>query len=161
MKLFKRKLSYEKIRFYSMEIFVIVYRINLTMSLFDMHQLYWLKFEVDLIFSLINLKVFAFSFSDIQSNFIIHFDPLTFRIYIKLQPTFVNRVRGLCGTFNYITNDDFLTPNNVIETNLVTFANAYLTSACSVPDQQTDTCLNFPVVWFLCFCVARKRETVF
>lgn len=41
---------------------------------------------------------------------------------------------------------DFLTPNNVIETNLVTFANAYLASSCSISEQQTDTCLNFPAV---------------
>ena len=36
---------------------------------------------------------------------VIHFDFLTSRIYVKLNPSFVNRVRGLCGTFNYITDD--------------------------------------------------------
>ncbi|CAF0885223.1 unnamed protein product [Rotaria sp. Silwood1] len=81
---------------------------------------------------------------NIQSTVVIHFDPLTSRIYIKLHPSFFNQVRGLCGTFNYVTKDDFLTPNNVIETNLVTFANAYLASSCSIPDQQIDTCFNFP-----------------
>ncbi|CAF0896589.1 unnamed protein product [Rotaria sordida] len=79
-----------------------------------------------------------------QSTVVLHFDPLTSRIYIKLHPSFFNRVRGLCGTFNYVANDDFLTPNDVIETNLVTFANAYLASSCSIPDQQIDTCFNFP-----------------
>ncbi|CAF2410661.1 unnamed protein product [Rotaria sp. Silwood2] len=81
---------------------------------------------------------------NIQSTVVLHFDPLTSRIYIKLHPSFFNRVRGLCGTFNYITNDDFLTPNNIIETDLLTFANAYLDSSCSIPDQQIDTCFNFP-----------------
>ncbi|CAM4908393.1 unnamed protein product [Rotaria socialis] len=81
---------------------------------------------------------------NIQSTVVLHYDPLAARIYVKLHPSFVNRVRGLCGTFNYITNDDFLTPNNVIETDLVTFANAYLTSSCSISEQQTDNCFNLP-----------------
>ncbi|CAF2077019.1 unnamed protein product [Rotaria magnacalcarata] len=81
---------------------------------------------------------------NIQSTIVIHYDPLASRIYVKLHPSFVNRVRGLCGTFNYITNDDFLTPNNVIESDLVTFANAYLTSSCSISEQKTDNCFNLP-----------------
>jgi hypothetical protein len=36
---------------------------------------------------------------------VIHFDPITSRVYVKLNPSFNNRVRGLCGTFNYITKD--------------------------------------------------------
>jgi hypothetical protein len=91
-------------------------------------------------------KTFSFSLLDIQSTVVIHYDTLTSRIYIRLDPSFVNRVRGLCGTFNYITKDDFLTPNNVIETNLVTFANAYLASSCSISDQKPDACFNFPAV---------------
>jgi hypothetical protein len=55
---------------------------------------------------LINIKNFYYSFlSDIQSTVVIHYDSLTSRIYVKLNPSFVNRVRGLCGTYNYITND--------------------------------------------------------
>ncbi len=130
----------------SMVIFVIVYLIKLIMLLSDVHQQYSLKFAVSLNEKRNIQKTFSFSLLDIQSTVVIHYDTLTSRIYIRLDPSFVNRVRGLCGTFNYITKDDFLTPNNVIETNLVTFANAYLASSCSISDQKPDACFNFPAV---------------
>lgn len=32
---------------------------------------------------------------------------------------------GLCGTFNLNSNDDFLAPNNIVETSIVTFSDYY------------------------------------
>ncbi|CAF1517468.1 unnamed protein product, partial [Didymodactylos carnosus] len=82
------------------------------------------------------------SIQDLYGTVIVHFDGL--RVYITLQPSFVNQVRGLCGTYNFITNDEFLTLNGLTETNIETFANAYKTFGdCSVPDQ-INPCLNSP-----------------
>jgi hypothetical protein len=64
-----------------------------------------------------------------------------------LGPSFVNQTRGLCGTFNYITRDDYLTPNRLIETNLIGFADAYkISSTCTTPSQTTTACNLFPAV---------------
>ncbi len=61
-------------------------------------------------------------------------------------PSFVNQTRGLCGTFNYITRDDYQTPNGLIETNLIGFAEAYkISSTCTTPSQTT-SCSLFPAV---------------
>ncbi len=60
--------------------------------------------------------------------------------------TFVNQTRGLCGTFNYITRDDYQTPNGLIETNLIGFADAYkISQTCTTP-LQTTSCSLFPSV---------------
>jgi hypothetical protein len=78
------------------------------------------------------------------SDFSIYFDG--FRVYITLGSTFVNQTRGLCGTFNYITRDDYQTPNGLIETNLNGFADAYkVSSTCTTP-LQTTSCSLFPAV---------------
>jgi hypothetical protein len=78
------------------------------------------------------------------SDFSIYFDG--FRVYITLGPSFVNQTRGLCGTYNYITRDDYQTPNGLIETNLIGFADAYkISSTCTTPSQTT-TCSLFPAV---------------
>lgn len=47
------------------------------------------------------------------------------RIYITAPPTFVNRTRGLCGTFDYNQNNDFITLHNDIEPDVNTFGNGY------------------------------------
>ncbi|CAF5116946.1 unnamed protein product, partial [Rotaria magnacalcarata] len=76
-------------------------------------------------------------------DFTIYFDG--FRVYITLEPSFINQTCGLCGTFNYITRDDYQTPNGLIETNIIGFADAYKTSqTCNTPSQ-TSPCSLFPV----------------
>ncbi|XP_043922260.1 SCO-spondin-like [Protopterus annectens] len=51
--------------------------------------------------------------------------------YITLQPVFANKVRGLCGTYNWNQNDDFTTPEGDIEATTVAFTNKFRTSlAC-------------------------------
>ncbi|CAF4176668.1 unnamed protein product [Rotaria socialis] len=75
-------------------------------------------------------------------DFAIYFDG--FRVYITLESSFINQTRGLCGTFNYITRDDYETPNGLIETNIISFADAYKTSqTCNTP-LQTSSCSLFP-----------------
>ncbi len=77
-------------------------------------------------------------------DFSIYFDG--FRVYITLGPSFINQTRGLCGTFNFVTRDDYLTPNGLIETNLIAFADAYkISQTCTTPSQTT-ACSLFPAV---------------
>ena len=78
------------------------------------------------------------------SDFTIYFDG--FRVYLTLQTSFLNQTRGLCGTFNFVTRDDYLTPNGLIETNLIGFADAYkISQTCTTPSQ-TSSCSLFPAV---------------
>ncbi|XP_053571495.1 SCO-spondin-like [Bombina bombina] len=49
--------------------------------------------------------------------------------YITLQPAFSNKVRGLCGTYNWNQNDDFTTPEGDIEISIADFANKFKSSA--------------------------------
>lgn len=77
-------------------------------------------------------------------GFSIYFDG--FRVYINLQTSFLNRTRGLCGTFNYVTRDDYQTPNGLIETNLIGFADAYKASQTCTTPSQTTSCSLFPAV---------------
>ncbi|XP_054708375.1 SCO-spondin-like, partial [Uloborus diversus] len=50
------------------------------------------------------------------------------RIYIYVPPTFFGQTMGLCGTFNHIQNDDFLTPDKIIEADVETFASKWQAS---------------------------------
>ncbi|XP_072010680.1 SCO-spondin-like isoform X3 [Engystomops pustulosus] len=52
-------------------------------------------------------------------------------LYITLQPTFADKVRGLCGTYNWNQNDDFTTPEGDSEAGLYDFTNKFkVSSAC-------------------------------
>jgi hypothetical protein len=78
------------------------------------------------------------------TDFSIYFDG--FRVYITLGSSFINQTLGLCGTFNYVTRDDYQTPNGLIETNLIGFVDAYkISSTCTTPSQ-TSSCSLFPAV---------------
>jgi hypothetical protein len=66
-----------------------------------------------------------------------------------LGPSFINQTRGLCGTFNFITRDDYQTPNGLVETNLISFADAYkISQTCTTP-LQTTSCSLFPAVSYI------------
>ena len=83
-------------------------------------------------------------YSNKGPDFTIYFDG--FRVYTSLGSSFVNQTRGLCGTYNYITRDDYQTPNGLIQTNLIAFADAYKVSAiCTTPLQISSSGL-FPAV---------------
>jgi hypothetical protein len=58
----------------------------------------------------------------------------------------MNQTYGLCGTFNYITRDDYQTPNGLIETNIIAFADAYKVSQTCTTPSQTTSCSLFPAV---------------
>jgi hypothetical protein len=62
------------------------------------------------------------------------------RLYITLGTQFQNKVRGLGGTFNYQTQDDFLAANNILEMNLVQFADSYKIDHTVGTPAQTDPC---------------------
>ena len=67
------------------------------------------------------------------------------RIFIKLNGVFINKVRGLCGTLNYKYQDDFLAPNNMIESSVLSFSEFYKTYSNSITPPQTSPCENTDV----------------
>ncbi|OXB70710.1 UNVERIFIED_CONTAM: hypothetical protein H355_006103 [Colinus virginianus] len=70
--------------------------------------------------------------------------------YITLQPAFANKVRGLCGTYNWDQRDDFATPVGDVEAGVTAFANKYRVSPeCPVLS---------PVPFEPCSTYAPRRE---
>ncbi|XP_050572817.1 LOW QUALITY PROTEIN: SCO-spondin-like [Cygnus atratus] len=71
-------------------------------------------------------------------------------VYITLQPVFANKVRGLCGTYNWDQGDEFTTPAGDVEVGIAAFANKYrVSSACPVLG---------PVPFEPCSTYAPRRE---
>ncbi|XP_072186520.1 SCO-spondin [Excalfactoria chinensis] len=70
--------------------------------------------------------------------------------YITLQPAFANKVRGLCGTYNWDQQDDFATPAGDVEVGVTAFANKYRLS--------TDCPALSPVPFEPCSIYAPQRE---
>uniref|UniRef100_H2Z9B9 VWFD domain-containing protein n=1 Tax=Ciona savignyi TaxID=51511 RepID=H2Z9B9_CIOSA len=63
------------------------------------------------------------------------------RLYVKLDPSWRNKVCGLCGNFNGKAGDDMRTPKNSVETNPLTFANSWkVTSQCAAVPSLPDSC---------------------
>lgn len=59
------------------------------------------------------------------------------RAYIRLDPSYVNNTRGLCGTFDFSSQNDFLTHISIVETDIKIFVDDYKTDpACITPSQQ-------------------------
>uniref|UniRef100_A0ABM5GM22 SCO-spondin n=1 Tax=Pogona vitticeps TaxID=103695 RepID=A0ABM5GM22_9SAUR len=48
--------------------------------------------------------------------------------YITLQPSFANKVRGLCGTYNWNQQDEFTTPEGDVESGVAAFADKFRVS---------------------------------
>lgn len=68
-------------------------------------------------------------------GFQVQFDGI--RAYIRLDPLYVNNTRGLCGTFDFNSQNDFLTHMSIVETDIRTFVDDYKTdSSCITPTQQ-------------------------
>lgn len=68
------------------------------------------------------------------------------RIYITLDPMYIDNVRGLCGTFNFKSSDDFLPPSGFIESDVFSFVDSYKTDiSCETP-KQNQPCENFIAV---------------
>lgn len=64
------------------------------------------------------------------------------RLYITLESLYANLVRGLCGTFNFQNQDDFLASNNIIETNLIQFADSFKIDLSTLTPEQSDPCVS-------------------
>lgn len=63
-----------------------------------------------------------------------------FRVYITVEKIYMDKLRGLCGVFNYKTIDDLTSIDNAVEKNIEAFANGYIiNSGCTVP-QKIDAC---------------------
>ena len=73
------------------------------------------------------------------------FDSL--RVYIKLDPMYIENVRGLCGTFNSKTGDDWMPPNGFPETDVVPFADSYKVNALCETKLQSKPCEIFYAVY--------------
>lgn len=52
----------------------------------------------------------------------------------------MNKIIGLCGAFNLNSNDDFLAPNNIVETNIVTFTDYFKVNQDETTPTQTNPC---------------------
>ncbi|CAF3508414.1 unnamed protein product [Didymodactylos carnosus] len=88
---------------------------------------------------LIGLKVKLTNAHDIPADyskgFYVHFDGI--RVYIKLSTHFLNKTRGLCGTYDYNSQNDFMTHIAIVETDIRTFVDDYKTeTTCTTPVQK-------------------------
>jgi hypothetical protein len=69
-------------------------------------------------------------------EFAIWFDG--WRVYIRLDQRYIGNVRGLCGTYNFKSSDDFTPPNGIVESDVYSFANSYkLDLSCNSPNQHS------------------------
>ena len=60
------------------------------------------------------------------------------RFYATVDPAFMGRTRGLCGTFNYNRVDDFMSPAGFVESELISFVDSYQDvgeTECRTPEQ--------------------------
>lgn len=91
-------------------------------------------------------------------GFEIAFDGI--RVYITLTEYYINKVIGLCGAYNLNSNDDFLAPNKIIESNVVTFSDYYkLNQNLPTPLQIAPCDLMITVTKNLIFKVQTRNET--
>ena len=65
------------------------------------------------------------------------------RVYIKLDPMYMVNIRGLCGTFNAKSSDDWMTPEGLPEAHVVSFADSYRVTAICETKEQYKPCVVF------------------
>nr|XP_032822651.1 SCO-spondin-like [Petromyzon marinus] len=66
--------------------------------------------------------------------------------YLRLEPAYANKVRGLCGTFSWTQSDDFATREGDVETNAAAFADRYRASQgcpATAPEPASDPCATY------------------
>lgn len=68
------------------------------------------------------------------------------RAYIRLDPIYMDNVRGLCGTYNGKSSDDWSPPNGVPESDVVAFADSYKIDAFCETLKQIKPCEMFVAV---------------
>lgn len=77
------------------------------------------------------------------------------RVYIKLDTIYFDNVRGLCGTFNSKSSDDWMPPNGFPESDLIAFVDSYkINSLCETGQQIKPTDIYYDVcLYFIkCYC---------
>lgn len=62
------------------------------------------------------------------------------RVYITFDDKYSNSVKGLCGNFNYMIDDEFMAANNMIELNIMSFADSYKLDLSVLTPNQTNPC---------------------
>jgi hypothetical protein len=98
---------------------------------------------------LIIVYVFFLTLNNIKQNnigygFKVLFDGV--RVYIKLDPIYIDNTRGLCGTYNFKSSDDFYPPNGFIESDVVSFTDSYKPDITCLTPIQNQPCENFIAV---------------
>lgn len=76
------------------------------------------------------------------------------RVYIKLDPIYMENTRGLCGTFNSKSTDDWMPPNGFPESDVVAFADSYKSEALCETLPQVKPCEMYIAVSLL---IIRKK----
>ena len=67
------------------------------------------------------------------------------RIYIKAPPSLKNSTMGLCGFYDGRQNNDFMTQQNIVESNPREFAKQWATGSCpDVSFSTNDPCMSQP-----------------
>ena len=87
-------------------------------------------------------------------GFQIQFDGI--RAYIRLDPVYVNNTRGLCGTYDFNSQNDFLTHISIVETKLEMFLEDFKTDPSCVTPVQQNPCQQYVYV-----CIHYKNESFF
>jgi hypothetical protein len=97
---------------------------------------------------------FLYSISEFLGHgFQVQFDGI--RAYVRLDPSFVNNTRGLCGTYDFNSQNDFLTHIAIVETDIKTFVDDYKTdSTCITPVQQN------PCKQYYNVCIIKNLTTI-
>ncbi|XP_015259099.1 PREDICTED: mucin-2-like, partial [Cyprinodon variegatus] len=66
------------------------------------------------------------------------------QVYISLESGYKGKTRGLCGSFNMVSNDDMKTPQGIVEGTALTFSNSWKANmSCSGGEERhSDPCSN-------------------
>ncbi|KAF6208903.1 hypothetical protein GE061_014645, partial [Apolygus lucorum] len=64
------------------------------------------------------------------------------RVYIHAPPSLKEKTKGLCGTFNGVQSDDFLTPENDVEEDPAVFGNKWKTKDSCLPNNSSSLFLD-------------------
>ncbi|KAI3378146.1 hypothetical protein SNEBB_007090, partial [Seison nebaliae] len=81
-----------------------------------------------------------------------------YRLYIKMNIIYKDKLLGLCGTFNLKSNDDFFSPLGVIETSSVDFINTLSVEQCPSA-KNVDPCTSSPILGLKASLICGRLKT--